>query len=338
MGAVMLSGAEDIEWTRLEGHSDIGAARRCAADVAHRLGFDEGRVAEVGLVASELATNAVVHASAGSLLVRVVRHDQRADLEIVVVDSGPGVDNISQLFVDGVSTRGTLGIGLGAVQRLANDVVAVSSPRHGSVLHCTLAADVRDEVERRHVDGLTRPFSGESVCGDAWSSAVDGGRVAVLLADGLGHGELAAVAARAALAVFHDDPYAGPMRLIEHCSRRLNATRGAAVLAVELDRVAGSVRWCGVGNVVGRITDFERSRALLSQPGIVGHRMGRLREDSLELPAEAFLVVHSDGLTDKWDVEDWAAAAGFGPTVLCASLLRAAGLRQDDASVVAVTR
>ena len=58
----------------------------------------------------------------------------------------------------------------------------------------------------------------------------------------------------------------------------------------------------------------------------------------MEVPAEAFLIVHSDGLTDKWDVNDWAGAVGYGPTVLCATLLRAAGLRQDDASVVAVTR
>lgn len=333
----MVSHAEDVGWTRLEGQSDIGAARRSATEVAQRLGFPESRVAEVGLVASELATNAVVHASAGSLLVRVWRHSARADIELLVIDSGPGVDDIDGLFADGVSTRGTLGIGLGAVRRLSNEVVAVSNPRQGSILHCILASHARDDVDRRHVDGLTRPFSGEDVCGDAWSYAVDGARVALLLADGLGHGALAAVAARSAVAVFDADPFAGPMRQIEHCGPRLSSTRGAAVLAIDLDRASGSIRWCGVGNIVGRVVDFQRSRALLSQPGIVGHRVGRLREDSMDLPAEAVLVAHSDGLTHKWDVGDWADAAGYGPTMLCATLLRAAGLRHDDASVVAVT-
>ena len=332
----MPNGAEDVVWTRLEGHSDIGAARRTATDVAQRLGFPSTRVAEVGLVATELATNAVVHASAGSLLVRVWRDGTRADIELLAVDSGPGVEDIRALFADGVSTRGTLGVGLGAVQRLANDVIAVSDPRHGSILYCTLTRDARERVERRQVDGLTRPFTGESVCGDAWSCASDGDRVAVLLADGLGHGELAAVASRAAIAVFDADPFVGPLHLIERCGRRLDSTRGAAVLALELDRAAGRIRWCGVGNVVGRVADFQRSRAFLSQPGIVGHRVGRLREDTMELPMEALLVVHSDGLTNKWDVPDWAGAVGHGPTVVCAMLLRAAGLRQDDASVVAV--
>ncbi len=337
MGPLMASRAEDVAWTRLEGHSDIGAARRSAADVARRLGFTDTRVAEVGLVASELATNAVVHASAGALLIRVARQPARADVELLVIDAGPGVADIDRLFTDGVSTRGTLGIGLGAVRRLSNHVVALSKPGQGSILHCTLASDGMDDVDHRQIDGLTRPFVGENVCGDAWSFAVDGARVAIMLADGLGHGELAALAARSAVTAFDEDPFVGPLRLIEHCGRRLSSTRGAAVLAIDLDRAGGNVRWCGVGNVLGRIIDFQRSRTLLSQPGIVGHRVGRLREDSIELPAEALLVAHSDGLTDKWDVGDWADAAGYGPTMLCATLLRAAGLRHDDASVVAVT-
>jgi hypothetical protein len=45
-------------------------------------------------------------------------------------------------------------------------------------------------------------------------------------------------------------------------------------------------------------------------------------------------VVHSDGLTNKWELRDWSSALGFGPTVISTVLLREAGLRQDDASVV----
>jgi len=273
----------------------------------------------------------------GSVLVRVRRHGQRADVEIVVVDSGPGVDDIEAAFEDGVSTRGTLGIGLGAVRRLANSLTAVSTLRQGSILCCTMSAHSDDEVARLDVDGLTRPFAGEAVCGDAWSSATEPGRISLLLADGLGHGELAAVASREAVATFDADPMIGPLSVIEACHRRLGPTRGAAVLAVDIDRERGVLRWCGVGNVIGRIVDFERSKGLISQPGIVGHRIGRLREETLSLPAGAALAVHSDGLTDKWGIEDWAVAAGHGPTVLCAALLRAAGLRRDDASVIAVT-
>ena len=51
---------------------------------------------------------------------------------------------------------------------------------------------------------------------------------------------------------------------------------------------------------------------------------------------QALIVVHSDGLTAKWDQ---SLLHGYGmhqPTVAAAVLLRDAGLRQDDASVVAV--
>ena len=40
------------------------------------------------------------------------------------------------------------------------------------------------------------------------------------------------------------------------------------------------------------------------------------------------------GLTNKWELRDWSSALGFGPTVISTVLLREAGLRQDDASVV----
>ena len=47
------------------------------------------------------------------------------------------------------------------------------------------------------------PKHGEEVAGDAWSCTAVDRVVTLLVADGLGHGPLAAEAARAAVAVFH---------------------------------------------------------------------------------------------------------------------------------------
>jgi len=330
----MLGHPEDVAWLRLEDASAVGTARRSVNDVAERLGFSPSRAAEVALATTELATNAVVHAQAGAILVRIRRMSDRGLVEIVVVDSGPGVEDIAELFEDGRSTRGTLGIGLGAVQRLANRFEAYSQPGQGSVMHGVFADDIGVSLPATALDGLTRPILGEEVCGDAWFAVRHERRTSLMVADGLGHGELAAAASREAIESFRQDPWCGPANVIERAHRRLAHTRGAAVFALEMDSDSSTVRWSGAGNVVGRVANFERSRAMLSTPGIVGHRMGRTREDSLPVDPGSVVVVHSDGLTNKWELRDWSSALGFGPTVISTVLLREAGLRQDDASVV----
>jgi len=54
----------------IEDRSHVGNARRAAAELATRLGFDETLNGKVGLAVTELATNIVKHAGAGRLLLR----------------------------------------------------------------------------------------------------------------------------------------------------------------------------------------------------------------------------------------------------------------------------
>jgi hypothetical protein len=116
--------------------------------------------------------------------------------------------------------------------------------------------------------------------------------------------------------------------------RELAGTRGAAVAVADIDRDAGQVRFAGVGNVSTWIDDGERRRSLLSQPGIVGAQARTIREDVYELPRGALVVLHSDGLTDKWDLAQVPGLRRRSATVMAAALLRLAGVRHDDASVV----
>ena len=47
-------------------------------------------------------------------------------------------------------------------------------------------------------------------------------------------------------------------------------------------------------------------------------------------------MLHSDGLTAKWALEQWRGLVLRNSTVIAAALLQWAGLRQDDASVVVI--
>jgi anti-sigma regulatory factor (Ser/Thr protein kinase) len=333
----MLLGPEDVVWCRLEDDSAIGTVRRSIAAVARRLGFADGRIAEMAIAATELTTNAVLHASGASALVRIRRAGERSAVELIVVDAGPGIADVPNALVDGESSRGTFGVGLGAVGRLANHFETYSNRPAGTVMWASFLPDLGAAALPARVDGLTRPITGESVCGDAWAAVESDDRVAVLVADGLGHGELAAQASRAAVAAFAVDPWRGPVATLADAHRRLAGTRGAAVLVVDVDRVGRDVRWAGVGNIAGRVVGAGHVTNLSSRPGIVGQRLPHLREERAPLDEQALVVLHSDGLTAKWALEQWRGLVLRSSTVVAAALLQWAGLRHDDATVV-VTR
>jgi hypothetical protein len=103
-----------------------------------------------------------------------------------------------------------------------------------------------------------------------------------------------------------------------------------------LDHVPGSstVRFAGVGNIAGRIIGGDRPLHISSQPGIVGHQLRRVREQELPVDRRSLVVLHSDGLTQKWDLSTLRGVLAQGSTVVSAVLLREAGLRHDDASVI----
>ena len=71
-------------------------------------------------MATELATNLLLHARAGQLLVRLLPGTPAKEVEVLAVDSGPGMADVDRCMREGFSTASTAGQGLGAVRRLAN--------------------------------------------------------------------------------------------------------------------------------------------------------------------------------------------------------------------------
>ena len=92
--------------------------------------------------------------------------------------------------------------------------------------------------------------------------------------------------------------------------------------------------YAGVGNIAGRLLGEPGARSMASQPGIVGHNLPRVREISLDASAGQAVVLHSDGLTEKWDLSGLPGVISQGPAVLAAALMRDAGVHRDDAGVL----
>ncbi|TDC63338.1 transcriptional regulator [Actinomadura sp. GC306] len=334
---------DESRWFTVEESSAAAGVRRGITVFAERLGFAGERLGQVQLAATEAATNLAKHASRGEMLVRIVRDGTTAALELVCLDHGPGIADVPRSRLGGYSTSGTLGLGLGSIERLADRSGLHSVPRVGTVL----CARFRQPLDRPadappRADppfaGLTRPISGESECGDAYAAlAAPDGSVYAMLCDGLGHGPLAARAAQEAVAVMRETALpARPAEILARIHRRLRPTRGGAVAVALIAPDSGRVRYAGVGNISGWIVHEDRRTGMISVPGIAGSH-ARVREQVYDLPPGATVVLHSDGLTDRWDPAARPGLFDRAALLVAASLLRDAGSRHDDRSVLAVT-
>ncbi|CAL9388376.1 ATP-binding protein [Streptomyces sp. Tu 3180] len=330
--------AGDVHWLRAD-VALAAAARRQAAQLARGLCFSEDRVARVELCVTEMATNLLKHAHDGSLALRVVRTDGRAAVECLSLDNGPGIDDLHRALLDGTSTAGSLGIGMGAIGRLA-DVSGVHSLHgRGTVVQARFWTDGQVPAPRPvEAGGLTRPISGERMCGDTWSVRTANGHgpdaLLLMMCDGLGHGPLAARAAERAGSAFRESTRTSPADVLQDVHQNLRGTRGAAVAIALVDVAARRVRLSGVGNVTALVATADTRHGLLSMPGIVGVQMPRPRTFEAAFPPGAALVMHTDGLSGRWKPADFPGLFAQAPVVAAAQILNQAAVRRDDAGVV----
>jgi serine phosphatase RsbU (regulator of sigma subunit) len=126
-----------------------------------------------------------------------------------------------------------------------------------------------------------------------------------------------------------------PDALVELLHRRLNHTRGAALAVAEFDEGAGLVRYAGLGNIAGTVLAPDGSRrGMVSLPGIAGHQRRQIRQFDYPVEPGAMVLMHSDGVADRWTAADYPGLLGHSPAVIAATVLRDAGVRRDDAGVL----
>ena len=76
---------------------------------------------------------------------------------------------------------------------------------------------------------------------------------------------------------------------------------------------------------------------MVSHHGTLGHQAHRIKEFRYPWPKGALVVLHSDGLSARWDLAAYPGLAGHHPMVIAAVLYRDHGRRTDDASVVVLS-
>lgn len=121
----------------IAGEEGIVQARQLARDAAKRAGFGMVDQSRIATAVSELARNVVRYATGarGEMTVRTITSPSGGSgIEIVVVDEGPGIADISLAMREGYTTGGGLGMGLSGAQRLMDDLEIDSALGHGTTV------------------------------------------------------------------------------------------------------------------------------------------------------------------------------------------------------------
>ncbi len=322
--------------------SRVAEARRAIGALATESQLAEADVGRAQIIATELATNILRHARDGFLVARALQESEGHGIEIVAIDRGPGMD-LARCLADGFSTGGTPGTGLGAVRRLSDSFDAYSLPSGSIAVARVLArgATARPAAGPHvlKIGAVCLPIAGEEMSGDAWAAAsMAGGRTLIVIADGLGHGPLAADASAVALEAFHEEAPSGrgPAEILGEIHRRLRSTRGAAVAIAEISPASEEIRFAGLGNVAAVVISGAARRGLVSHNGIAGGTPTPPRELSYPFLPQSLLVMASDGIGTHWDLARYAGAAAHHPAVVSALLCRDFSRGRDDLTVVAV--
>jgi len=183
----------------------------------------------------------------------------------------------------------------------------------------------------------SRARPGQATSGDLPVVKAFPGGVLIAALDGIGHGDEAAAAARAAgaiLAAHAADPITA---LFQRCHEALRATRGVVMSVASLDVSRGLIKWLGVGNVEGVLLRKRSVNAaeesLLLRAGVVGLRLPSLSIDTVPVFEGDTLILATDGIQSSFAR---GLAESQGPSRAAESILAKHGKTNDDALVLVV--
>lgn len=310
----------------IQDHSQVAVARRLVSELGENAGLDSQRISATNVVTVELANNLLQHAAGGHLYVRFLQFS--GALEIAAVDHGKGMLNVEQCVADGYSTGSTPGLGLGAVKRFAVRFSAYSLSDRATVV----TARMTESKPAPEFSVVSVAMHGEALSGDSWRVSDDG--TTFLLIDGLGHGILAAEAARVGVELFQKHEKLPIDQILQHMHSGMRATRGAAAAIARVRNEANIIEFAGIGNIACMLMNPARTQSFVSHNGTLGHQVRRIQVFQYAYSARDLLLMQSDGISVHSKKGIPASLLAQSPSVIAPLIYSEQARDRDDATVL----
>jgi anti-sigma regulatory factor (Ser/Thr protein kinase) len=302
-------------------------------------GFGSHKVGEIDIIVAEMVSNLVKHAGGGQILVKLVEENGMQGIEIISLDNGKGMTDVGRMVTDGVSTKNTLGQGLGAIKRMSQLFQVFSQKDWGTIVLARVFAEdlpLHRKLPFAEVRSVILPKPGEQACGDGFQCVSTPDHIKLFLGDGLGHGPEAAKAVEKAIEAFQACQHNNPVEIIRHINEEVKKTRGLVATVAVFNVKAGTWEICGVGNIATKVISPGFSKAYMSYNGIVGLNLPRTL-NTQHIPHEKgqVLVMCSDGLRSRWEALRFPSVLRYDLSVFSTSLINEFARYTDDMSVMA---
>lgn len=320
---------------------DAVLAGRQTKSLLEDIEFDDSTTEDVVLVVHELVSNIVQHAGEGRLTLEPRSDGAQSGIVVHARDSGPGIVDINQALVDGYSTAGGLGGGLGTVSRLMDNVIIDSGADSGNGVEIMATRWDREPTSIKQnppvgVGAATRAKPGEDQNGDTFLIEHGRGKTLVGVIDGLGHGQSAHRASRTArqyIQTHSTDPLPDLFAGVE---RVCHNTRGVVMLLGRFDWHDATVTLGSVGNITLRTCKSETTGYLPPVRGVLGANASSPQIRKWDWDPASVMVVHSDGLISELNCEEPPLSDDTSATDAATELLQTFSDQGDDATVLVV--
>lgn len=190
----------------------------------------------------------------------------------------------------------------------------------------------------KHIAVIKRARHDARHCGDACGHWQVNDTTTICIADGLGHGKEAEIAAQEAMDyVAHHTAHPLP-EIFAGCNARLRSTRGVAMGIAVVDNATGSLTYAGVGNTRAMVAPASvAGMPVVSFPGnsgIVGGGYRSLSCDTALLRPGDLVILTTDGLDEYIDLSLYDAALRADVKRLAEQIMRDWRRDADDAAVL----
>ncbi len=291
------------------------------------------------LVIVELATNLEKHAKGGVLILKEIQESDEKGVLIQSLDWGPGIADVNEAMRDRFSTSGSLGLGLGTVNRLMDEIRIEPRAKNGqgTVITCKkLDSGVQESSIRSplQIGAASRPHPNMRQNGDSFvvKSTKDTAFFAVI--DGLGHGQFAHRASHKAR-LYLENHYKGSFNeIFRGVGYECRSTRGVVMSAARIDWKSKKLSLASIGNVETKIYGSLAPVRIPTRRGILGQGYPKPKIIEQDWDPMMQIVMFSDGLSSHWHEEDVQRLSMESAQKSAAHFLRKYAKDSDDATIL----
>jgi len=338
-----------IELFKINNDWDIGHTRRYVVEESKKLGFNSTELGEISIVINELCTNFIKHeAVEGTLIFKTLIETDKIGIEIIAQDKGPGIQDVDEVIKNGVSSKGTMGGGVGAIKRLMDSFEIYSNYSSLESKHPDLAPIgtmiiikkwIHNNLKLKENDIkfsiLSRPHPGLGVNGDYYYIKKLKDRYIFAVIDGLGHGAEANLASKLVSEIINENTHKAIEDIFISVNNGILATRGAVAGIILIDTDKKEFQYSAVGNIEFRYILNGTTQRLICTNGILGtYYSNGIRVHKKIYEKGTVITMCTDGIMNKWDFTSYLDIDLTNPSVFANSILKDFGKDNDDATIL----